>query len=115
MTNAFETARENVRNSVSSIFSKSDVLQLLHNVEASAETTDKPNLSTYTVDEVHQLVHSIMTRVVDAVEGFDFANDVGLDLVGNEIFVEITPHRLVALLENEIIDAAGTLGVGTKE
>jgi len=114
MTNAFETARENVRNSVSSIFSKSDVLQLLHDTETSAETS-KPNLSTYTVDEVHQLVHSIMTRVVDAVEGFDFANDVGLDLVGNEIFVEITPHRLVALLENEIVDAAGTLGVGTKE
>jgi hypothetical protein len=73
--NAFETTREKVRNSSSSIFSKSDVLQLLHDAEALQKEE-----GTYTLEEVHELADRIMYRLTRCVENeiIEECGDFGL-------------------------------------
>ena len=61
MTNAFESAREKVRNSASSIFSKTDVLQLLIDAESqhNQTTADKLGIEE-ALDQVREEIHTVL-------------------------------------------------------
>ena len=74
MTNAFESAREKVRNSASSIFSKSDVLQLLIDAESQHNQTTADQLGIEeALDQVSEEIYSVLNNY-----DFDQITEVGL-------------------------------------
>jgi len=96
MTNAFETTRERVRNSASSIFSKTDVLQLLHDIEdlQKSETKEVPNL-----DKIFDMV----TEEVNSVIGnFSFDDITSVDLCHREITLDYDVSPLMEDIETAI-------------
>jgi hypothetical protein len=97
MTNAFETIRERVRNSASSIFSKSDVLQLLHDVELLQKSEPKEELPN--IDKIFEMV----TEEVNSVLGnFSFDDITSVDLCDREITLDYDVSPLMEDIETAI-------------
>ena len=93
MTNAFESAREKVRNSVSSIFSKSDVLQLLIDAESEHRQV--------TADEsgVEEVFDQLQEAVEGAINDFDFDSYTDVHLDGREVVVDFDCSNLTDTVE----------------
>jgi molecular chaperone GrpE (heat shock protein) len=97
MTNAFETTRERVRNSASSIFTKTDVLQLLHDIEDLQKSETKEELPN--LDKIFEMV----TEEVNSVLGnFQFDDITSVDLCDREITLDYDISPLMEDIETAI-------------
>ena len=97
MTNAFETTRERVRNSASSIFSKSDVLQLLHDIEDLQKSETKEESAN--LDKIFAMVTEEVNSVID---NFQLDDITSVDLYGREIEIRYDVAPLMEDVETAI-------------
>ena len=92
MTNAFESAREKVRNSASSIFSKTDVLQLLIDAESQHNQTTADQLGIEeALDQVSEEIHTVLGH-------FDFDQITSVEMYDRSITLDFD----VAALSDDI-------------
>ena len=99
MTNAFETTRERVRNSASSIFSRTDVLQLLHDIEDLQKSETKAKEELPNLDKIFDMV----TEEVNSVIGnFQLEDITSVDLYGREITLDYDVAPLMEDIETAI-------------
>jgi hypothetical protein len=96
MTNAFETTRERVRNSASSIFSKTDVLQLLHDIE------DLQKSETKKVPDVDFIFNMVTEEVNSVLGNFSFDDITSVDLCDREITLDYDVSPLMEDIETAI-------------
>jgi hypothetical protein len=102
MTNGFETAREQVRNSVSSIFSKTDVLQLLHAAEE-MHTVTKPEI------DVDQIIDMVSDEVECVLGNFQLEDLASVGIYGREITLDFDVMPLMEDVETAIEGVRGQL------
>jgi len=109
-----------VHSSPSSLFTKTDVLNLLEELEtlqiaeaetaakAAAEQAPAPVDTTgfYSPKQVRDLVLSISEAVESTIENYNLDGDVELELYGNEIQAEVSKTELISEVMSEIVNTA---------
>ena len=96
MTNAFQTARDRVQNSASSIFTKADVLALLSETEATVAVLTPEKI------DVDAVIDRAIATVSSAVADHDFCDNCDVSLDGREIVVDFDVTRLTDELEEAL-------------
>ena len=108
MQNAFQSTRDRVQNSASSIFTKADVLALLSEVEATAAVLAPEKI------DFNAIIDRAIATVACAVADHNFYDNCDVSLDGREIIVDFDTAALTDELESALEDMRNHLADADK-